>query len=204
MIRAAASRILRALGIGGVPAGGYFGAGWGLGTVLVLYWVETVLVAVMVAILLTRWRRTAPEGATIPGLRRSMFGGDHALAFVAWFLVGHGLFVAVLVFQAFPQIYGPQVRVSLREVGLGAVAIALLLLASLVLDLVQLGRRPGDWVGRTARRAEIRILVTHLTILVGATALAATDSPLGFLAVFVAIKSIADLWIILREPSPGH
>lgn len=39
--------MLRALGVSGVPAAGYFGAGWSLGTLLLLYWLETILVTLL-------------------------------------------------------------------------------------------------------------------------------------------------------------
>ncbi|HUF77375.1 MAG TPA: DUF6498-containing protein [Thermoanaerobaculia bacterium] len=74
-------RVLRALGIGGVPAAGYFGAGWSLGTLLLLYWLETILVTLVVAVLILRHRhatrtaghfsriKSSSERYCVPGCR---------------------------------------------------------------------------------------------------------------------------------------
>jgi hypothetical protein len=49
------------------------------------------------------------------------------------------------------------------------------------------------------------MIVTHLTIIFGAGAMAALDAPLGFLVVFVGLKSLLDLGGMLpdRDPSVG-
>ncbi|HEX2164070.1 MAG TPA: DUF6498-containing protein [Thermoanaerobaculia bacterium] len=213
-----AGRVLRALGLGGVPATGYFGAGWSLGTLLLLYWLETILVTLVVSILILRHRRATRKG----GHWSSDFsvtttrGGRSTTRFrKATFLAGflgvmipftavHGLFVVVFAFLVFPQEIGPEARVSAEALADGMTAIALFLLVSLLLDLVRIGERPFQWVERMAQRAQGRMVVTHLTIIFGAGAMAFFEASLGFLVVFVVLKSLLDLGGMLpdREPQP--
>ncbi|MBZ0101957.1 MAG: DinB family protein, partial [Thermoanaerobaculia bacterium] len=40
-------RLLQALGVNSIPAAGFFGEGWSIGTTLLLYWVETLVVILL-------------------------------------------------------------------------------------------------------------------------------------------------------------
>jgi hypothetical protein len=211
-------RVLRALGIGGVPAAGYFGAGWSLGTLLLLYWLETILVTLVVAVLIlrhrhatrtaghwnagytvttTRWGRTRTRTANTSFLKTF-------LGVMVPFTAGHGVFVLVFAFLVFPDELGPGARVSLDALADGMAGIGIFLLASLLLDLRGIGQRPFRWVDRLAQRAQGRMLVTHLTIIFGAAAMAVFEAPLALLAVFVVLKALLDLGGLLpdREPKP--
>ena len=211
-------RVLRALGIGGVPAAGYFGAGWSLGTLLLLYWLETILVTLVVAVLILRHRhatRTAGHwnaeytvtttrgGRTTTRTANTTFLKTF-LAVMVPFTAGHGVFVLVFAFQVFPHQLGPGARVSLDALADGLAGIGIFLLASLLLDLPGIGQRPFRWVDRLAQRAQGRMLVTHLTIIFGAAAMAVFEAPLAFLAVFVVLKALLDLGGLLpdREAKP--
>ena len=194
-----AGRVVRALGLGGVPATGYFGAGWSLGTLLLLYWLETILVTLVVAILILRHRsatrkaghwNTAYSVTTSRGGRTSTRSGKTTflkgfLGVMVPFTAAHGIFVAVFVFLVFPQELGPAAHVSPGALAGGLVAIAAFLLAGLVFDLWGIADRPFSWVERMTHRAQGRMVVTHLTIIFGAGAMALLEAPLGFLVVFV-------------------
>lgn len=206
-------RVLRALGISGVPATGYFGAGWSLSTLLLLYWIETVLVTLVVSVLILVHRHrtrkaghwnaestvtTTRKGRTTTRTRKTTFLVSF-LQIMVFFTAGHGVFVAVFVLQVFPQEIGPAARVSVAALTDGLVAIALFLLASLLLDFRGIGERPFRWVERLAGRARGRMIVTHLTIIFGATAMSVFEAPLAFLAVFVGLKSLVDLGGLLPD-----
>jgi hypothetical protein len=120
------------------------------------------------------------------------------------FTAVHGVFVAAFAFLVFPQEIGPAARVSPDALADGMIAIAAFLFVSLLFDLPGIGERPFRWVERLAQRAQGRMVVTHLTIILGAGAMAAVDAPLGFLVVFVALKSLLDLGGMLpdRDPQP--
>lgn len=212
------ARVARAVGIGGVPVAGYFGAGWSLGTLLLLYWLETVLVTVTVSLLILRHRHATRKAGhwNVPYTVTTTRGGRSTTrsgntTFLASFLgtmvpftAGHGLFIGVFVWLVFPQELGPGARVSLGALANGMSGIAVFLLASLLLDLPGLGDRPFGWVERLAQRAQGRMLVTHLTIIFGAFAMFVFEAPLGFFAVFVGLKALLDLAGMLpdRKPRP--
>jgi hypothetical protein len=94
------------------------------------------------------------------------------------FTAAHGVFVGVFAFLVFPGEFGPAARVSPDALADGMTAIAVFLLASLLLDLQGIGERSFQWVERLAQRAQGRMIVTHLTIIFGATAIAAFEAPL--------------------------
>lgn len=213
-----AGRAVRALGVGGVPATGYFGAGWSIGTLLVLYWLETILVTLVVAALVLRHRRatrTAGHWGAQPTLgtgrgrsaprwsRGATFLRDF-LSVMVPFTAAHGVFVALFAFFVFPQEAGPEAGVSAAALADGLVAIAIFMFAGLALDLVGIGRRPFRWIERLGERAKGRVVATHLTIIFGAAALAAFEASTAFLAVFVALKSLVDFGGMLpdRDPPP--
>jgi hypothetical protein len=114
------------------------------------------------------------------------------------------VFVLVFAFLVFPDELGPAARVSPDALADGLAGIGIFLLASLLVDLRGIGQRPFHWVDRLAQRAQGRMLVTHLTIIFGAGAMAVFDAPLAFLAVFVALKALLDFGGLLpdREPKP--
>lgn len=207
------ARVLRALGLSGVPATGYFGAGWSLGTLLLLYWLETVLVTLVVAILILRHRHatrkaghwnveysftTTSRGRTTTRSGKTTFLKSF-LGVMVPFTAAHGVFVAVFAFQVFPQEIGPAARVSPDALADATIAIGVVLLASLLLDLPGIGERPFQWVERLAHRAQGRMIVIHLTIIFGAGAMAAFAAPLGFFVVFVLLKSLLDLGGLLPD-----
>lgn len=209
-----AGRVLRALGLGGVPATGYFGAGWSVGTLLLLYWLETILVTAVVSFLIVCHRRSTRKAGHWSGSVAFTSGGKTTIRSATFlqsflgvmvpFTLVHGVFVAAFAFLVFPQELGPPAGVSADAVTDGLTAIAVFLLASLLFDLPGIGARPFHWVERLANRAQGRMIVTHLTIILGAGAMFALDAPLGFLVVFVGLKSLLDLGGMLpdRPPKP--
>lgn len=214
------ARVTRALGISGVPVAGYFGAGWSLGTLLLLYWLETILVTLMVAVLVLRHRQVTRKAGhwNVPNTVTTTRGGRSTTrsgntTFLASFLgtmvpftAVHGVFIGIFAWVVFPQELGPGARVSADALTYGLGGIAIVLLVGLLLDLPGLGDRPFSWVERIAQRAQGRMLVTHITILFGAFALFVFEAPLGFFAVFVGLKALLDLGDMLparrSEPEP--
>lgn len=208
-------RALRALGVSGVPATGYFGAGWSIGTLLLLYWIETILMTAVVSALIVLHRgrtrkaghwnaqysvTTTRKGKTTTRTADTTFLKGF-LAVMVPFTAAHGIFVLMFAFLAFPQEIGPEARVSFDALAGGLIAIAAFLLVGLLFDLPGLGERPFHWVESQATRAQGRMIVTHLTIIFGAGAMAIFDAPLAFLAVFVGLKSLVDLGGLLPDRS---
>lgn len=202
-------RVLQRLGVNSVPAAGFFAAGWSIGTILLLYWIETVLVTGATTWVILRHRRvTRKAGHWLAVVARQGGAGGSTepekASFLASFLgvmipftAGHGLFVLLLAFLVLPD-------VGLEGAGASAAALASALpwLAGLVLlglgiDLVGLAERPFAWVERTAQRAIGRMIVLHLTIVLGMFAMAYLGAPRALFAVFVGLKTLVDLGAVL-------
>lgn len=212
------ARVLRALGISSVPAAGYFGAGWSLGTLLLLYWLETIMVTVVVSVLILLHRRrsrraghwnaehqvtTQSRGRSTTRTGKTTFLASFLGVMVPFTLV-HGVFVLLFAFLVFPDEIGPAAGVSPQALADGMIGISAFLLASFLLDLPGLGERPFGWIERVAGRAQGRMFVTHLTIIFGAAAMGLFETPVAFLGVFVALKSLLDLGGAFpdKEPKP--
>lgn len=200
-------RLLQALGVNGVPAAGVLGDGWSIGTALLLYWLETVVVIGLVSVRIVlhrRWTRRAGHWAvdyTVTNTSRGRKTVRHGkTTFLAGFLMvmipftaGHGLFVMLLAFLLLPQEGGEAARVSLAHVKLGAAAMGAFLALGLVFDLVGMRERSFGWIERISQRAQGRMFITHLTIIFGMGAMAYFDGPMGLFLVFAGLKLLADL-----------
>lgn len=115
-------RLLRTLGISGVPVTGYFGAGWPLGTLLLLYWLETILITLVVAALILLHRRSTRKAGhwnhdyTITferqGKETTRTGKTtflrYFLGIMIPFTAVHGIFVLLLALFVFPEHLGAE------------------------------------------------------------------------------------------------
>ncbi|MBP1643062.1 MAG: hypothetical protein H6Q03_1731 [Acidobacteria bacterium] len=211
-------RLLQALGVNSVPAAGYFGEGWSVGTTLALYWLETVAVIVLISLRIVLHRRlTRRAGHWNVGLEtRTKVAGRTTvrhgkttflvsfLAVMIPFTAAHGLFLGLLVFLVLPEHAQAPQGISLDDLRDGTVAMGGFLALGLLLDLVGLRERPFRWLERVAGRAQGRMFVTHLTIIFGMAAMAVWSAPAALFGVFVGLKTLLDLGGLLpdKEPSP--
>jgi hypothetical protein len=206
-------RLLQALGVNAVPAAGYFGQGWSIGTTLALYWLETALVTVLVALRIVLHRRSTRKAGhwNVPIETRTTKSGKTRVrrgttTFLASFLTimgvftaAHGLFLGALVLIVLPGQAGPDAAVALADVETGIKAMAVFLALGLALDLIALRDRPFRWIERMAERAQGRMFVTHLTIIFGMGAMAIFEAPAALAGVFVAFKTLVDFGSLLPE-----
>jgi hypothetical protein len=211
-------RLLQALGVNSVPAVGFFGQGWSIGTTLALYWVETVLVIVLVAVRIVLHRRLTRKAGhwNVPVETRTTVAGRTSVrhsrtTFLAGFLgimvpftAGHGLFLGMLILFVLPDFAGHSEDVSLADAEAGALAMAAFLGLGLLFDVIGLRDRPFRWVERITERAQGRMFVTHLTIIFGMLAMAVWEAPAALFAVFIGLKTLVDLGSLMpeREPAP--
>jgi hypothetical protein len=211
-------RLLQALGVNSVPAAGFFGEGWSIGTTLALYWVETVLVIVLLSARIVIHRRLTRKaghwnvGVTTTTKRGGQTTTKHSrtthlvsfLAVMIPFTAAHGLFLAMILFLALPQMTGSAAAPSLADLRLGVLGVGALLVVGLLIDLIGIRDRPFRWIERATERAQGRMLITHLTIIFGLFAVSAFGGPGGLVAVFVGLKTLMDLGGLRpeKEPSP--
>jgi hypothetical protein len=212
----ALGRTVQVLGLNSVPLLRLFVGGWSTGTALALYWIESALAIPFVSariLLHRRLTRTAGHWG-VETETRTRFAGTlkvrrgtttRLVAFLFLmvpFVAGHGVFVALLVFLILAREGGPGAAVTLADLGRGAAAVAGFMAVGFVIDLVGLSRRPLRWIERITERAQGRVLVVHLTILLG---MAVTGAPMALFAVFAGLKTLVDLggtWPERDSPEP--
>ena len=204
-------RVAQALGLNSVPALGLFGAGWTAGTALALYWIESVLVIVLVSARIALHRRqTRKSGHWHAGVqtihrsgkvveRKSVTHLQSYLGVAIPFTLAHGLFLSMLLFMVFRERPETDYRVSFPDLRDGVVGVAILLVVGFLFDLIGLRQRPFRWIERGTERALGRVFVVHLTIVIGMFATVWTDGPSGLFAVFIGLKTLFDLGSVLPQ-----
>ncbi len=203
---------LQAVGVNSVPAVGLFAAGWSVGTALTLYWCENLLGILLVALRIWLHRRkTGKKGHWLARIetrgsagavretgpaREAGSAGTFLGSFLGTGLVftaGHGVFLAVLLFQVLPAEGGGSAVLDPVAMGHGLVGVALFLALGFAFDLPGLAQRPFRWMQSLADRMMGRVIVVHLTIVLGMAAMEWLGGPIALFAVFVAFKTLVDL-----------
>jgi len=206
-----------------VPLAGAIWWGWDLMAILALYWVENGIVGAINVLKILR-----AEGAILGGMQMRLNGrpisslarGPIAAFFLIHygaFWVGHGLFVLIFLplmsgsFVTGGIVIGPDGTLSLPSfdpfgagpdwglVALGALGLVVSHGASFWLNY--LGR--GEY--RSVSPAQLmlapygRLVILHLTIILGAMVSIWIGSPVGSLLLLVILKTALDLIFHLRE-----
>lgn len=179
--------VFQTLLVNAVSIAGVFGAGWPIGTAIALYWAENVLRSL---ILLFETKRVAAgdeEAVPTPFLR-----------FAFLFHFAHLLFLAVLLGLIVPK-YEPDARFDWRSFEIGAAIIAVLLGIDLLFWLFDAENRTPAMVKRAADAFGRRIVVVHLTIVVGIFGVVLFGNVTAFFAAFALLKILADIRGELRS-----
>ena len=204
------ARWLAVLGVNAVPAAGLGLAGWSAVTVLAVYWFESLVASLLVAVRaalhrrLTRTRghdrrgRATTTGRTgrhtvqvdrLPPLGQALLGG-------VGFAAAHGLFLAVFL----PGVLGV---VPERDALLaGAAGVAAFQLLAFAADLPGLRARPFAWIRRETETLLGRTVLLHLAILAGAALVLWRRGPDAFFLPFVLLKAAADAGGLLAAGRP--
>lgn len=200
---ARASRIVTVLVSNAIPLIGVLRYGWSATNVLVLYWLESLLIAIFTCLRiaahcrLTRLRGHWREGQLTPSPgavgKRPVLLRDYAtVAFV--FTLAHGLFVIALAFiftSNHPD--SPVWRFESVPFRHGALLLLAVLAAEFVVDMIGLRARTFAWMRAYTQQRMGRVLILHLAIIFGMFAAAATDSPYAILYVLIGLKTLWDL-----------
>ncbi|MBA2374427.1 MAG: hypothetical protein H0V74_09540 [Chloroflexi bacterium] len=195
-----------------LPLAGVLWFGWDLRTILVVYWLENGIVGgynVLKMVLAQGGEPSSPNAATM----RVFSGGAAKVFLVPFFIVHYGLFwavhgVFVWVIPVFFELGRRDGDVDPFGPGpsLGLLAWALLGLAishgvAFYLDYI----RRGEY--RRASAATLmfapygRLIVLHMTIILGTVAAIAIGAPIAAVVVLVVLKIALDLGLLLR-PRP--
>ena len=183
-----------------VPLYGVKYHGWSVGTVLLLYWLENLLIGLFTAgrialhRALTRKRghwRAGVLGAKVNGKPSRAVLLDDYIGFAVFFTLAQGLFAAAVVFVLGPDY--PQLHFSAGQFLQGAWQMLVVLGAEFAVDAFQLRSRSFAWIKAYAQRRMGRVVIIHLTIIFGIIGMAASQSPLAIVYVLIALKTLWDL-----------
>src|ERR1035437_10921113 len=166
------SSLLTALGLNAVPAFGWFVGNWSAGTILVLYWLETLIGTLFVAGRIILHRRIRPskghwdyQAPQTQGQQQGTNRSSYLVAFLVptlVFTVAHGIFLAALGFMAIKNNLSAEARVDGHNLLAGLLGIGVFQCADFTFDLTRLRDRPFLWLERlgpvTPRRAFVVFL----------------------------------------------
>jgi hypothetical protein len=195
--------------------------GWRLGMILVLYWVESGIVGLLNVpkILLARGPLTVsargislalPIGSTgLGSLAARIFTSIFFLIHYGIFWLAHGFLVFLLLAFARPR-SGDGVPSELNDpfasAGIDSAVVgsaALILLGSHVVSFWTNYLRRREYLGisflQQMAQPYGRVVVMHVTILVGAFVMTLIGTPLAALVALVVMKTVIDLRLHVRE-----
>jgi hypothetical protein len=190
--------LLIAIALNAVPLVGVWKFGWSAATVLLLFWLESLLghAGAMIKIgVHARATHKRGHGAYSAVDGKSATGSyfAHFSTIAISFTLVHGVFLIALIFMMAhnrPELTQFQVHWDSLKHG-GLIVLGLVLL-DLAMDLPGLHKRSFFWLETHTGKRLARVLVLHLTIIFGFAALAMSDSPVAFLMVFLLLKTLVD------------
>jgi len=199
--RAAASIPLIALvAANAVPLVGVIWFGWSVGTILALYWGESVIVGIynVPRIAMARHPEETPEQLG------KLFVIPFFVIHYGMFCAVHGLFVIGLGFYSEMQSMAPGESMAfVRDLFLGTLALPLVAMAvghgvSFYRNYIRDGEYQRTIPSKAVMRPYGRIAVLHIAILAGGFGIGLLGSPTPMLAVLVVLKTVADAVLHLR------
>jgi len=195
-----------------VPLAGVLFLDWDLATIVALYWVENgVIGAFALARMATAEGVEVDPGAvTINGraVPRAQLENPATarLVLMPFFLVHYGMFWfvhGVFVWFGLPQMWA-QMGAGTGPPHLSTIAWAIPVLvlshgASFLFNWLWGGERRTSSPAREMAAPYGRVIILHVTIVLGAFAVAAIGAPIGALVIMVVLKTVADLGAHLAE-----
>lgn len=190
--------IILLIGANLVPLFGLFAFGWTVNSILVVYWVESVIIGILnIPRILA-----AGSGPTIHGQSSQhgkSFGGKLFISLFftvhfGGFCAGHAVFLGS-VFKAGPEF------AQLLSGGPLLWTAAVFLLSHSVSFMMRLSR--GEFVHKNPQAQLFapygRIMIMHITVLFGGFAMQFFGAPVAALVLLIGLKTIVDLAAHLRE-----
>jgi hypothetical protein len=204
-------RLSQILGVNAVPVLGVAAGGWQTATALVLYWCETILLVLLVALRIHLHRRatkkrghycemlvrTTTNGSTRTKRSIGHFGTSF-LALALLFSFGQAVFLAVVINRDDSLRDGVNV-VQLRQ---GLAVTAVLLVVGLFIDLVGIRARPFAWIRDMSTAVLWRVFLVQIVVIAGVVGAAWLELPRITLLTFVALKVYTDLASQLPQYNP--
>jgi hypothetical protein len=204
--------LITALGLNAVPAAGWFLGDWSAGTMLVLYWLETLISTLLLGsrIVLHRrflpskghWDYQAPQGQEQQTSRRTTYLSAFLVPALV-FTFAHGFFLAVLGWMMIAKKnLSREIAIEPNNLIAGLIGIAIFQGVDFFLDLVWLRTRPFAWIERLGQQTLARVIVIHLTIIGGMAAVMFTGANRHFFGVFIFLKTLLNCSLVLPQWKP--
>jgi hypothetical protein len=208
-----ARSVITSLGLNAIPALGWFVGEWSAGTMLVLYWLETLLGTLLVALRIVlhrrlvpaqgHWNYEAPKGTEHQA--GSYRGATYLTAFLMpalVFTIAYGLFLGVLGLVVFSKKATPEGHLETDHLLAGLIGIAVFQLVDFVIDTIWLRTRSFAWIERLGQISLSRVIVIHLTIIGGMAAVMFTGANRNFFGVFIFLKTLLNLSLVTPQWKP--
>ncbi|AMT71319.1 DUF6498-containing protein [Mycobacteroides immunogenum] len=196
--------------VNAIPLTGWFIGGWTAGTTLAVYWFETVVASLFVALRALLHKRWNPRRGHFryeaPGPDRRYARTSFVTGFLFTTLVfsaAHGFFLAVIVLLLTHNGKAELIGIDWRSVGFGCLQVLIALAADFLVDLPSLRRWTFWQLEVLASRGFLRVAVVHLTLIFGMFAVAVTDAPSALFSVFVALKTMYSLSTTFPQWEPA-
>jgi hypothetical protein len=200
--------LLTLLAVNAVPAGGWFVENWSAGTTLAVYWFENVAVCLFFSADIVFHQRWSPRRGHFRYRAPKSDRRSSETSFVKGFLLtslvfsaAHGLFLGLLLFVLHHNGRSDFAEIDWHSVKIGCLQVLIILAIDFVVDLPGL-RQWSFWqIEQAANRSLGRVVVVHLTLVLGMFAAAMTDVSALF-GVFVVLKTLNALSMALPQWEP--
>jgi cytochrome b561 len=201
--------LLTLLAVNAIPVAGWFVVEWSAGTTLVVYWFENVAACLFVSAQVVIHQRLSPRRGHFryqaPNAKRRASQSSFVQGFLVTslaFCAAHGLFLGVILFVLNRTGERYLADVDWRSVGFGCASVIVVLAIDFVVDLPGLRHWSFLQIEQTAYRGLGRVIVVHLTLVIGLFAVAITGAPSTLFGVFVVFKTLYALSTALPQWEP--
>jgi hypothetical protein len=191
-----------------IPLVGVLFLGWNVWTILTIYWLENGVVGVFNVLKMAKAAGPEPTGraATLYNGRPVANTAAAKATLIPFFLVHYGIFwvvhgIFVLTLPQFQAFGGESAGLRNDPLAVAIVLIGMVISHGVSYRYNYIGR--GEYL-RTSVSAQMsapygRLIVLHLTIIVGGLAIAMTGAPSAAVLILVLLKTALDLGLHLNE-----
>ena len=206
--------LITALGLNAVPAAGWFLGDWSAATMLVLYWLETLIGTLLVGVRIVLHRRFLPSKGhwsyrAPQGQQQQQPTGKKSTYLAAFlvpalvFTLAHGIFLAVLgAMMIAKENLSAEIRIDPHNLLAGLAGIVFFQVIDFVVDLIWIRTQPFAWIERLGQVTLSRVIVIHLTIIGGMFAVMFTGANRNFFGVFIFLKTMLNLSLVIPQWQP--
>lgn len=184
------------LGVNSIPVVGVLFGDWSNSTALAVYWLENLIASLLVASRLAlhrRWQAPSPPGARATLARRP---GELLITAIP-FTLAHGLFLAFIFLMV------TKLTPDLQQLQRAAMALVAFQGLAFGIDLWTLGSWPAARVNERADHLMGRVVLVHLSIIIGMFLFMWLERPGAFFGFFVGCKVLGDLATFLPAVDQG-